>query len=78
MNTERRILIRVIIAQLEQISERLDKVRKEEEEQYESRSSASKETSEGVLSLEAIDFLDTAANNVAEDCELLRKIVGSG
>jgi hypothetical protein len=78
MNAERRILIREITAQFEQINERLRKIWNEEEEQYESRSSASKETVEGLASFEAIDDLERASDSIEEGCEILRGIVASG
>jgi hypothetical protein len=75
MNTERRLLLREIIEQLEQTNERLRKIWNEEDEAYERRTPASMETVIGVTSNEAIDCMERASESIEEGCEILRGIV---
>ena len=75
MNDERRLLIKEKLVQLEQMKESLHNLWIEEEASYESRSTASKETDQGVASKEAIEDFDRALDSIEERCEILRGIV---
>jgi hypothetical protein len=75
MNSERRLLLREIVAQIEQAQEKLRKIWVEEEESYETRITASKETARGTISREAIEGFEGALDSIEEGCEILRGIV---
>jgi hypothetical protein len=75
MNSERRLLLKEIVAQLEQAEEKVRKIWVEEEESYETRTIASKETAVGIISKEAIEDFERALDSIEEGCEILRGIV---
>ena len=76
MNSERRLLLKEMVAQLEQIEEKLRGIWIDEEESYEARTPASKETEQGVASQEATKDFERAFDSIEEGCEILRGIVG--
>jgi hypothetical protein len=75
MNNERRLLLKEIVEQLEQAEERVRKIWVEEEERYETRITASKETASGITSKGAIGDFERALDLVERGCEILRGIV---
>jgi hypothetical protein len=75
MNDERRLLLKEIITQLEQIDERLLKIAVEEEDSLEARTIGSLETPQGTASKAAIEDIESARESIEEGCETVRGLV---
>jgi hypothetical protein len=77
MNSERRLLLKEIVAQLERAEERVREIWNEEERNYDQRTLATRETEQGIRSKEAVEHLEQASESIEEACEAIRQVIVS-